>query len=48
MSIPISGFALCFIPLAVVIIGFIVAARFTDGQATSTYMRILPKEEPEA
>jgi hypothetical protein len=42
--LPISGYVLCFIPLAAVIIGFIVAARFTDGQATRTYLRILPKE----
>lgn len=39
---PISAFLLCFIPLALVIVGFIVAGKFTDGQATSSYLRILP------
>jgi hypothetical protein len=39
---PISGYILCFLPLAAVIIGFIVAARATDRQATATYLRILP------
>jgi hypothetical protein len=39
---PISGYVLCFLPLAAVIIGFIVAARATDRQATSTYLRVLP------
>jgi hypothetical protein len=46
-AIPMSGYALCFIPLVTVILGFIVAARFTDLQATSTYLRILPKKESE-
>ena len=44
-AIPLSGFALCFIPLVTVILGFIVAARFTDRQETATYLRILPKKE---
>ncbi|MDZ4722062.1 MAG: hypothetical protein SH847_26675 [Roseiflexaceae bacterium] len=44
---PISGYALCFIPLVTVILGFIIAARFTDRQATSTYLRILPKKDSE-
>ena len=42
---PISGYALCFIPLAAVIIGFIIAARYTDRQATATYLRVLPASE---
>lgn len=44
-----SGYALCFIPLAAVIIGFIVAARFTDKQATANYLRLDPAKtnEPE-
>lgn len=40
--IPISGYILCFGPLVAVIIGFIVAARATDRQATATYLRVLP------
>lgn len=42
---PISGYLLCFIPLAAVILGFIIAARYTDRQATSTYLRVLPASE---
>ncbi|NWG19514.1 MAG: hypothetical protein HXY39_04225 [Chloroflexi bacterium] len=44
-----SGYAVCFIPLAAVILGFIIAARFTDKQATSTYRRLDPAKanEPE-
>jgi cytochrome c-type biogenesis protein CcmH/NrfF len=38
----ISGIVLCFLPLAVVIIGFIVAARVTDQQATDAYLRLDP------
>jgi uncharacterized membrane protein YjgN (DUF898 family) len=37
----ISGIVLCFLPLAVVI-GFIVAARVTDQQATDAYLRLDP------
>lgn len=43
---PLSGFLLCLIPLALVIVGFIVAARLTDRQATSTYSRIMPEVKP--
>jgi Lamin Tail Domain len=43
--VPISGYILCFLPLAAVIIGFIVAARATDRQATATYLRILPSSD---
>ncbi len=46
-TLPISGYALCFIPLVAVILGFIVAAVFTDRQATSTYLRVLPKDAAE-
>ncbi len=44
-----SGYALCFVPLAAVILGFIIAARFTDKQATSAYLRLDPAKanEPE-
>jgi hypothetical protein len=46
-ELPISGFALCFIPLVIVIVGFIVFARFTDRRATGTYLRILPPKTGE-
>jgi hypothetical protein len=44
-AVPISGFALCFIPLVAIIVGFIVFARFTDRRATGTYLRILPSKQ---
>lgn len=37
-----SGLVLCFIPLALVIVGFVVAAYFTNRQATDTYLRVEP------
>lgn len=37
-----SGLVLCFVPLALVIVGFIVAAYFTNRQATDTYLRVDP------
>lgn len=40
--IPASGFVLCFLPLAFVIAGFIVAATFTDRHARRTYLRFKP------
>jgi cytochrome c-type biogenesis protein CcmH/NrfF len=43
----ISGIVLCFFPLALVIVGFIVAARFTDKAATSSYLRLDPKSANE-
>ncbi len=46
--IPPSGFVLCFGPLALVIVGFIVAARFTNLNATSTYQRLPLGDEPPA
>jgi cytochrome c-type biogenesis protein CcmH/NrfF len=45
--VPISAFVLCFLPLAVVIIGFIVAARATDRQATAPYLRLDPAKSNE-
>jgi cytochrome c-type biogenesis protein CcmH/NrfF len=45
--IPISAFVLCFLPLAVTIIGFIVAARATDRQATAPYLRLDPAKSNE-
>ncbi len=44
-AIPISGLLICFIPLLTIILGFIVAARYTDRQATDTYLRILPSNK---
>lgn len=37
-----SGLLLCFVPLALVITGFIVAAYFTNKQATGAYLRTDP------
>jgi hypothetical protein len=37
-----SGLILCFVPLAIVIVGFIVAAYYTNKQATATYLRVDP------
>ena len=37
-----SGLLFCFVPLALVIIGFIVAAYFTNKQSTQTYVRVDP------
>jgi hypothetical protein len=42
-----SGVVICFLPLAAVIIGFIVAARYTDKQATATYARLDPAKSNE-
>jgi hypothetical protein len=39
-----SGYVLCIIPLAIVVVGFIVAARSTDKTATAKYLRILPSK----
>lgn len=38
---PFSGLVLCYAPLALVIVGFIIAAFVTDGQARSRYLRRL-------
>jgi len=46
LTITASGFILCFLPLGLVIAGFIVAARFTDRQATATYQRLPAGDEP--
>jgi hypothetical protein len=37
-----SGLVMCFIPLGLVIIGFVVAAYFTNKQATAAYLRVDP------
>ena len=42
MGISTSGLVMCFIPLGLVLIGFIVAAYFTNKQATGAYLRIDP------
>jgi Flp pilus assembly protein TadB len=47
-QIPASGYVLCFLPLAIVIVGFIIAARFTNLRATSTYQRLPMGDEPPA
>lgn len=47
-GIPITGYTLCYGPLAVIIIGFIIFAAMTDGIARRTYLRLLdprPDEE---
>lgn len=38
-GIPLSGYAICFAPLALVLIGFIAAATMTDAGARRTYLR---------
>ncbi|HMO56850.1 MAG TPA: hypothetical protein PKA05_20685 [Roseiflexaceae bacterium] len=43
--VPPSGYVLCFFPLAAVILGFILAARLTDRQATATYRRVPPSDD---
>ncbi|MFN5061051.1 MAG: hypothetical protein ACK5GU_14155 [Chloroflexota bacterium] len=42
-----SGLILCFVPLALVITGFIVASYFTNKQATATYLRVEPSDDTE-
>jgi len=42
-----SGLILCFVPLALVIIGFIVASYYTNKQATGTYLRVEPSDDAE-
>ncbi len=37
-----SGLVMCYIPLALVIIGFVVAAYYTNKQATAAYLRVDP------
>ncbi len=38
---PYSGFVLCYGPLALIILGFVIAAFLTDGNARRTYLRKL-------
>lgn len=38
-NIPLSGYALCYGPLAVIIIGFIIFAAMTDADARRPYLR---------
>lgn len=47
-NFPLSGFAICYGPLALVIIGFITFAVLTDAHARRTYLRRLdPRTEAE-
>lgn len=47
-NFPLSGFAICYGPLALVIIGFITFAVITDAHARRTYLRRLdPRPEVE-
>jgi len=47
-NFPLSGFAICYGPLALVILGFIAFAIVTDAQARRTYLRRLdPRPEIE-
>jgi hypothetical protein len=43
--IPLSGFLLCFVPLALVILGFIAAATVTDRHARRSYLRYTPSDD---
>lgn len=40
-QVPFSAYAICYGPLALTIIGFIVFAAITDGDARRTYLRDL-------
>ncbi len=47
-NMPLSGYAFCYGPLALVILGFIVFASITDAHARRTYLRRLdPRPETE-
>lgn len=47
-NFPISGFAICYGPLALVILGFIAFAVITDAHARRTYLRRMdPRPESE-
>lgn len=41
LNIPISAWFLCYGPLAITVLGFIVAAAFTDADARRRYLRNL-------
>lgn len=38
-SVPLSGYAICYGPLALTILGFILFAALTDAHARRTYLR---------
>lgn len=40
-----EAIAICYGPLALVVIGFVVAALFTDGDARRTYLRYFPSRD---
>ena len=47
-NMPLSGYAICYGPLALVILGFIAFAALTDAHARRTYLRRLdPRPETE-
>ena len=43
--IPLSGYVICFIPLALVILGFIAAGVASDRHARRSYLRFAPSDE---
>lgn len=43
--VPLSGYLVCFIPLALVILGFIASAVVTDRHARRAYLRYQPGDE---
>ena len=51
-NVPISAYAICYGPLAMIIIGFIVFATLTDRHARRTYLRqmspLTEDEQPES
>jgi hypothetical protein len=51
-NVPISAYAICYGPLALTIIGFIVFAALTDRNARRTYLRhmnpLTEDEQPES
>jgi hypothetical protein len=42
---PLSAYALCYIPLAAMIVGLLVAFAYTDWDARKPYNRVLPGNE---
>ena len=45
---PASAYLLCFVPLAITIVGFIIFAFLTDRDATRPYMRFDPAKDESA
>lgn len=42
---PLSAYALCYVPLGVMILGLLGAFAFTDWDARRSYLRVLPTDE---